>query len=109
MKGPKAYRERMKQIEAEKAAAAPLSPDPDEVLPGATLAETIDAELDIKTRRERAAARQETESRIGRTDKEKAVTFGFACKYCGAEPPQPTRDGVHTCQCRMEKVKRTED
>lgn len=28
------------------------------------------------------------------------------CEYCRAWPLHPTRDGVHTCQCRMERVKR---
>jgi hypothetical protein len=32
-----------------------------------------------------------------------------ACPHCGRNPIQPTRDGIHTDQCRMELVKRTED
>ena len=27
-----------------------------------------------------------------------------SCVHCGAKPPQPTRDGIHKCQCRMERV-----
>lgn len=29
---------------------------------------------------------------------------GGVCKHCGANPPIPTRDGLHKCQCRMERV-----
>jgi len=33
----------------------------------------------------------------------KVVASKSLCRHCGADP-RPTRDGIHKCQCRMEKV-----